>query len=278
MDAHPATNLFPMMSDADLQDLADDIGRQGLLQPIILHEGLILDGRNRLKACELAGVEPRFEEWAPTDSPFAWVISTNLHRRHLTTTQREAIAVEAALPLAEEDARKRQTAHLKRGASVPSASIDAHGERSPSHGRAATLAAEAFGVSSVQVQRAKKVKQESPELFEQLKEGKTNVNAAMRQLGARPAAPSRKRQTNDPFPLNSQRAKVIAAAARSRLAQSISSLEGYALGLSELDCGKVAAIATEHEILEWCQRLSAVERAFHELRTRLKEAKQHAQE
>jgi len=47
-----------------------------------------LDGRNRLAACRIAKVKPRFVEWDGTGSPLQWVISENLIRRHLTSSQR----------------------------------------------------------------------------------------------------------------------------------------------------------------------------------------------
>ena len=66
------------MSKDELQALAADIKERGLLQDIVLHEGKILDGRNRNKACKIAGVKPRFVQWPGKGSPLAWVISTNL--------------------------------------------------------------------------------------------------------------------------------------------------------------------------------------------------------
>ena len=59
---HPAALAFPMMPEKELRELAEDIKTHGLLEPIGLLDGKILDGRNRLKACELAEVEPRFTE------------------------------------------------------------------------------------------------------------------------------------------------------------------------------------------------------------------------
>ena len=58
---HPVAALFPMLADDEIEELAADIKARGLLQPIVLDaEGRVLDGRNRLAACEIAGVEPTF--------------------------------------------------------------------------------------------------------------------------------------------------------------------------------------------------------------------------
>lgn len=95
MNTHPAADLFPMMADDDLQALADDIREHGLRQPIVRDsDGLIVDGRNRLLACELAGVEPEFATCNGAD-PVALVVSLNVKRRNLTKQQRAVIAAEA---------------------------------------------------------------------------------------------------------------------------------------------------------------------------------------
>jgi N6-adenosine-specific RNA methylase IME4 len=77
-----------------------DIAANGLRDPIMLYEGKILDGRNRERACKLAGVEPRYLHFeyvqpAGTD-PLAWIISANLHRRHLSESQRAMVAAKLA--------------------------------------------------------------------------------------------------------------------------------------------------------------------------------------
>jgi hypothetical protein len=72
----------------ELADLAADIMERGQLQPIILDsEGRILDGRNRLAACRLAGVEPALENYIGGD-PAGYALSVNVNRRHLTKGQR----------------------------------------------------------------------------------------------------------------------------------------------------------------------------------------------
>lgn len=119
--AHPAATLFPMMRGKELGQLVDDIAANGLREEIVLYEGQILDGRNRLRACELAGVKPRFVAWDGRGSPLAFVLSRNLHRRHLDESQRSVIAARAK-EMFKDDAAERQRAHQfgSRDANPPS--------------------------------------------------------------------------------------------------------------------------------------------------------------
>jgi ParB-like chromosome segregation protein Spo0J len=57
-------NVFPPMSGAELIILADSIRKDGLLEPICLLEGKILDGRNREMACELVGYTARYRDFS----------------------------------------------------------------------------------------------------------------------------------------------------------------------------------------------------------------------
>jgi ParB-like chromosome segregation protein Spo0J len=98
---HPDADLFPMLPDDELQALADDIKANGLVNPIILMDGeyegrsveFIVDGRNRLKACELAGIEPRFERVEGDAATLA--VSLNTKRRNLEKQQLAVIAAKA---------------------------------------------------------------------------------------------------------------------------------------------------------------------------------------
>lgn len=84
---HPLAEVFPLISGDEFDALVEDIRVNGLQHPIILHEGLILDGRNRYRACRAANVALRFEVFAGAD-PVAFVVSTNLRRRDLNASQR----------------------------------------------------------------------------------------------------------------------------------------------------------------------------------------------
>lgn len=92
MQTHVAADIFPMMSGAEFDALVADIRDNGQREPIIVHDGLILDGRNRARACEQLGVEPITAEWDRKGTPEAFVVSMNLHRRHLNESQRAMIA------------------------------------------------------------------------------------------------------------------------------------------------------------------------------------------
>ena len=83
MQSHPASQLFPLMEGADLDAFVADIAAHGLREPIVTHENMILDGRNRLLACEKANVPPSFRVWENSGDPVAYVVSMNLARRHL---------------------------------------------------------------------------------------------------------------------------------------------------------------------------------------------------
>ena len=57
MPIHPAAELFPAMSESELRELGENIkAHSGLLSPIIVYEGKLLDGRNRLDAMEMVGI------------------------------------------------------------------------------------------------------------------------------------------------------------------------------------------------------------------------------
>ncbi len=89
MRFHPLADLFPLMEGAEFDALVADIKANGLHYPVILYDGKILDGRNRYHACLAAGFEPAVrngDNWI--GDPASFVISRNIHRRHLTTGQK----------------------------------------------------------------------------------------------------------------------------------------------------------------------------------------------
>ncbi|MEO0600371.1 MAG: ParB N-terminal domain-containing protein [Myxococcota bacterium] len=100
LKVHPVADMFPMLSDKELGELAASIQVNGLLEPVVQHEGQLVDGRNRRKACQIAGVEPDVVDYTgDAEGLTSWIVGKNLHRRHLTPSQKSMIAARiASLP------------------------------------------------------------------------------------------------------------------------------------------------------------------------------------
>lgn len=194
-ELHPLCTLFPRMPDAELQQLAEDIAANGLQQPIVLHDGMILDGGNRYRACQLAGVEPTFVQFNGA-SIVAFVLGANLHRRHMTPGQQAAI-VAAAQDWARAQGRGGDRGNQygpSQAATLPLASI-------------ADRAAQS-GASERTQRMADKVAREAPELARQVAHGEVSLPAAVRQVeGKEPTA----RQAPKSDDVEELRAKLAAA-------------------------------------------------------------------
>ena len=92
---HPLANIFPLIEGQAYQDLMADVLKHGVREPISLFEGKILDGRNRYRAATAMGVPCDFRSYEGKDAA-AFVISLNLHRRHLSESQRAMVAAKLA--------------------------------------------------------------------------------------------------------------------------------------------------------------------------------------
>src|SRR4051794_29046298 len=167
MPFHEAANLFPLLEGPEYEEFKEDIRVNGQGEDITTYEGAILDGRNRYRACRDLGIEPRTREWDGQGSLLAFVVSRNLHRRHLSESQRAMVAARLK-PLFEREARERMRAGK---AADPVANLP--------QGRARDHAAAALHVSPRSVEDASKVLREgAPELGRAVDEGKVSVSAA----------------------------------------------------------------------------------------------------
>lgn len=173
MKIHPVANLFPLLSKDELRELADDIKANGLQQAIVMQDGTLLDGRNRLAACELAGVKPTFSEYEG-ESPVAFIMGVNLRRRHLSIGQKIALAIESE-PFFAEEAKARMLAGVK---------ANPVGRCPTGSKKSRDRAASAVGLSGKTVSAAKAIKAASPERFERIKQGTLTVAKAKKEVKA----------------------------------------------------------------------------------------------
>lgn len=93
---HPVANIFPMMTQEEFESLKDDIQLHGQREPVVFWHDQLIDGRNRMMACQALGIEAEWCELDSDDDPVAYVVSHNLHRRHLSTSQRAMVAAKLA--------------------------------------------------------------------------------------------------------------------------------------------------------------------------------------
>lgn len=96
VEIHPAANIFPMLDEAAYQALKADIDKHGQREPLVFCNGKLVDGRNRLRACNELGVAPSECELESDVDPVAYVLSANLHRRQLKTSQKAMCAAKLA--------------------------------------------------------------------------------------------------------------------------------------------------------------------------------------
>jgi hypothetical protein len=159
-EVHPAADIFPAMSVNEFSNLCNSIQENGQREPILLYKDKIIDGRHRYQSCKKLEIEPRFLDWEGDESDIlAFVIDVNLHRRHLSESQRGMVAVNIA--------------NLPHGANrftVDSTIVPSISQ---------TQAAEMMNVSIGSVKRAKQVQDKgTPELAEQVSQGNISASAA----------------------------------------------------------------------------------------------------
>lgn len=165
---HPLSTLFPRLVGAEFESLVSDIALNGLREPIVLHDGMILDGGNRSAACVAAGVEPRYIEFSGGNI-VTFVLSANLHRRHLSPGQAAAIVASA------QDWAKAQTVG------------------NPQFGNVTGLATVAdrmdqSGASDKTQRQADKVAKADPDLAKQVAHGVVTLPAAVAKVDGKPKA------------------------------------------------------------------------------------------
>jgi hypothetical protein len=159
MEFHEIADLFPMMQPDELADLVNDIKANGLIEPIVTYEGKILDGRNRWLACGEAGVEARLEAYEGDDA-LGFVVSKNLHRRHLDETQRGVVGSKIS------NMRQGERTDIRPSANLPKVSQ--------------SKAAEMVNVSTRTIRSVRQVEREAPELMPKLESGEMSAHKAVK--------------------------------------------------------------------------------------------------
>jgi ParB-like chromosome segregation protein Spo0J len=171
LPVHELAEVFPLMDGEEYKHFVEDLRVNGQQEDIITYQGQILDGRNRYRACKELGITPRTREWEGKGAPLAFVLSRNLHRRHLKESQRAMVAARLK-PHFEEEAQQR----MRTGKATP------HPPLKKEEGRpreAAAQAAQRLGVSPDSVYKAQQILRDgTPELQRAVDAGQLRVSTA----------------------------------------------------------------------------------------------------
>jgi ParB-like chromosome segregation protein Spo0J len=172
LELHPLCTLFPRLVGQEFDALKSDIIVNGQREPIVVHEGLVLDGGNRYRACIEAGVEPVLKNFTGT-SAVSFVLSANLHRRHLSAGQQAAIVASA-----QDWTRAQRTGGDRKSDQAATLPLDSVADRAAQSG------------ASERTQRmADKVARESPDLAKQVAHGDISLPKAIEQLSPKSPKP-----------------------------------------------------------------------------------------
>jgi len=175
-EVHPFADRFPLLEGGEFEELVADVKRNGLREPIVLtnDKATLVDGRNRYRACDVAGVDLVYETLPARYTEIMildLIVSENVKRRHLNPGQLSMLALdyETAIAAATHRGPSREKSADRR--STPSRSTD--------------KAAKAVGASGRTVQRAKAVQRDAPDLADKVRSGKLALDAAAKQAKAR---------------------------------------------------------------------------------------------
>lgn len=183
LDRHDYAKLFPQMPDDRYAALRDDIEQHGQYDPILMMDGMVVDGVHRWKACHELGLTCKAVDWTGSEEDLLdFVVSHNLQRRHLTPSQLAAVAYKL-LPLYEEQAKARMSKGGKKGGKHKGKKGQATvADPSPEAAKAAAsdLVARNTGISGRTVRGFKRVAKKAPGLVGLINDGKLAVKSAER--------------------------------------------------------------------------------------------------
>lgn len=218
-DLHPLCTLFPRMDGAEFDALVADIKTNGQREPIIIHDGMILDGGNRYRACLAAGVEPAIMKFGGGNI-VAYVLSANLHRRHMTAGQQAAIVASAQeWAAAQAVGRPKKSRHDQQEKSGNVTGLTTVADRQAQSG------------ASDKTQRmADKVAKAAPDLAKQVAHGEISLPKAVAKIDGKDSPkPIKKPADIDPATLQAEidRLKEELDAVRDNAAELARDLERY---------------------------------------------------
>ena len=185
-------NLLPLLLDEDLKNLEKSILKDGLLHPLIINpDKVVLDGHHRLIICQRHSINevPVIERSFNSDlEEIEFVISFNLNRRHLTSTQKVELGI-TILKIEMEKARRRQAiGHFNAPQYKDKPVLPKSEELEEQHGNAIEIAAKKVGLGKDTLWKGKQIldaADKDPEAYKAwqgLAQGEGSINSVHQDL------------------------------------------------------------------------------------------------
>lgn len=233
---HPAAALLPLLSEEYLEALAEDIRLTGQRDEIVVwidRDGhrCLLDGRNRLAACKLAGIPPHVVEktYEEITDPESFVLSRNLNRRNLSKSQR-AMVIALVRP------------ETRRGPSGESAQFASY-----------------LGISSELLRQARYIVRHSRDMAYKVRDGKLSVDDTYRQVKSATSGtgkPEPKERSSNKRSLTPEQARISREVRRAHRqgAEAASCFQSNSIDVTEDD-----AESEWTNVIEACQVIASIE-------------------
>ena len=211
---HQYCNLLPDMQEGEFDELKDDIKKNGLLNPIVLFENFILDGKHRYRACLESNINPIFTDFSgDKQKALSFVISQNIRRRNLDPSQRSVIGIRIKKELADLAAERQKEAgklgsefgklggrgidkgteeyrdkkrEMEEGKPLrqffAQGVFDTNKTKKAQDNKSSEQAAKIVGTNRQYIQDAEKIEKQAPELLKPILDGKINIQDAKKML------------------------------------------------------------------------------------------------
>ena len=208
LEFHPACLALPKMDDAEYQALRLSI-RSGFddRHPVLIFDGMILDGRHRYLACKEENVDARFMEWIGGD-PYDFVRKEHEARRSWKSQVQKALVIGKLIDASEgfqkerqrvqeQASIKRKEARAEQAPPNPDGSnqhekkrlVVPQSEASPTKpakqakpARTTEIKARLIGVNRADVERAETLERNNPELADKVAQGEITASDALRTI------------------------------------------------------------------------------------------------
>ena len=206
-------NLYPEIQGDEYQSLKNSIQeRYYKIFPIITYEDKILDGWNRYRICIELNIDPEIKQFQGTRQEALEFIIRSNERRDLTVGQRACLAMEYK-PLIEEDAKKRELSGKGIDGSGGRGNKKNPVEKIPQglEGKSRDSAGQKFQVNAHYVDDVKKIREDAPELYQEIKAGNKNINEVKKEIRVKKENEKKVEKQNTPGFVATKKYQIIYA-------------------------------------------------------------------